>query len=230
MSVLSSFIKGLQVVFDNLLLSDWIAAFISSIALTLSIVNAKMTWGKPFTFEFYPSLQGKNKENGEFLYIEFKATYFNSGSKAGLITDLALVQLDENKIVEKCPLIEIMPLTSSDIPITKPLNNSLYDKPIDHTFLGLFLEPQKPVKFDSTFRVVLQRKHSINLEKWNIAYRISSEDCFRLANVEIETVIVDEQRGQNISVGFRPYLHVIHKKYLRRMLVDTLPEIGVGLG
>lgn len=228
--VLSTLIEYLQAAFVTLLFPNWIPVIISGVALTLSIVNAKMTWGKPFTFEFYPSLQGMFKETEDFLYTQFKATYYNSGSKAGLITELALVQLDENRIVEKCPLIEIMPITSSDILITKPLNNSIYDKPIDYTFLGLFLEPQKIVRYDSTFRIVLQRKHTNSLEKWNIAYRLSSENYFRLANVEIRTVLVDHQRRQNISIGYRPHLHVTHKKYSHRKLVDTLPEIGVGLG
>lgn len=230
MKVLSTLIEYLQAAFITLLAPNWIPVIISGVALTLSIVNAKMTWGKPFTFEFYPSLQGMFKENEDLLYTQLKATYYNSGSKAGLITEVALVQLDENRIVEKCPLIEIIPITTSDIPIAKLLNNPIYDKPIDHTFFGLFLEPQKIGRYDSTFRLLLQRKHTNRLEKWNIAYRLSSENRFRLANVEIHIAISEKRPGQNNRDCYRKILKVTNGNYKRKKLVDTLPEIGVGLG
>ena len=96
-------------------------------------------------------------------------------------------------------------------------------------FSGIFLEPHMVAKHESTFRVMLQGPTTKNFEKWNIAYRLSSENFFRKADVEINAALKNYSEDRKI-VDLYPVIHVSHKKNGRAKLIDTLPEIGIDLG
>ncbi len=207
--------------------TDWLAIGISMGALTLSIINAIMTWGKPFTLEFYPLLEARINMPDQFQELSFQAVMFNSGNKAGLITELALVQLQKNKIVEKYPLVGLREIPSKES--SNPQRSVPYstDK---YVFTGLVLEPHKTTSLLLSFRIVLQGKSTSKMEKWYIAYHLSTDDFLRLADVEISAAIKDEVSDQQILSGFHPHLHPSHKKNMRKKLVDMLQHVGVGLG
>lgn len=211
------------------LFTDWLPIVISLVAFLLSFYNAKLTWLKPFTLEFFPSLHSHFSRNEHFQFLKVKSIFYNSGNQAGLIVEMALVQLSENRIVEKYPLVAIEPILSPEQMYKDQKSPDSFEEQLDFTFYGIFLEPRMVAKYESTFRIMLQGPTTNDFEKWNIAYRLSSENYFRKADVEINAALKTFSKDPKDFVLY-PTIHVSHKKNNRAKLIDTLPELEVGLG
>ena len=208
---------------------DWLPIIISTVAFVLSFYNAKLTWLKPFTLEYFPSLHPHFSRDEHFLFLKVKSIFYNPGNQAGLIVEMALVQLSGNRIVEKYPLVAIEPILSLEQMYEYQKFPDSFEEQLDFTFSGIFLEPHMVVKHESTFRIMLQGPTTNDFEKWNIAYRLSSENYFRKADVEINAALKNFGKDRKISVLY-PTIHVSHKKNRRAKLIDALPEVGIDLG
>lgn len=211
------------------IITDWLPIGVSLFALGLSFYNAKLTWLKPFTLEYFPSLYPHFSRNEHFIFFKVKSIFYNPGNQAGLIVEMALVQLSGNRIIEKYPLVAIEPILSPQQMYEYQKFPDSFEEQLDFTFSGIFLEPHMVAKHESTFRIMLQGPATNDFEKWNIAYRLSSENFFRKADVEINAALKNFGKDRKISVLY-PTIHVSHKKNRRAKLIDALPEIGIDLG
>lgn len=193
-----------------------ITGLVALSAFGLSLLNARATWWRPFRFEIYPLNKGiiENTFNRENFVVSLRisATFINVGSKPGLIQDVALVQLDQSmNIIEKFH----WSLIKDD------------EAPNLRQFNGLFLKAGQTHFCDAIFEGVIRGKQTQDIEDWNLVYKLTTGNYYRLSNtiisVDLKNLLPDDYRPQEHKV--RNNMKIKHVNPRNRKILDTLPEI-----
>ena len=188
---------------------------ISFIALALSYKNAKETWWKSFRLEIYPLDEGRIMSNVDFpLSVRFmlSTTFVNSGSKPGLISNIALVQLDPSlRMIEKIHLSFFVDREHSEW----------------KGFNGLFLNAKQTVHADTVFDGDIQGSMIPAFEDWHLIYRLTSEKDYRLTDTIVTVDLKTRSKGFNLDKNgfYFADLIITHRKYFNKRIKDTMPEI-----